>query len=144
MSNSILLALVRLKASFRRLMQELHKPNVLEILLKGLSTVEGKRNKYCPPSINLEQPDILIDGYIANTLLPRAQSFTRPNFKVSRNEPGSAVVPYASGWVVHRPPAPPTTTIAHPYILQPASELKGLAGEKRPTSQQRRELFECK
>ena len=85
---------------------------------------------------NLEQPEILIDGYIANTLLPQgAELYLSQFIKCLEHEPGAAIVPYASGWIVHRPPAPPTISTAYPHEL---------ATEKRATVQQRRELFDCR
>lgn len=94
----------------------------------------------------MEQPDILIDGYVANTLLPEGADYYLSQFiKCLEHEPGSAIVPYASGWIVQRPSAAlAATTAAYPNTFQPASESKALAAEKRPKAQERRELFDCK
>jgi len=83
------------------------------------------------------KPDILIDGYIANTLLPQGTEHYLSHFiKCLEQEPGAALVPYASGWIVERSSAPPPTTTACPHSSEPASESKGLAI-------QRRELYDC-
>jgi hypothetical protein len=92
----------------------------------------------------LEQPDILIDGYIANTLLPQGTEYYLSQFiNCLEHEPGSAIVPYASGWIVQRPSAPSATTTTYPQAFQPAFESKGLSAEKKLKAQQRRELFDC-
>ena len=95
---------------------------------------------YRPTSVsrcNLEQPDILIDGYIANTLLPQGTELYLCHFiNCLEQESGATIVPYTSGWIVQRPSALPTTTGAHPPTSEPADE-------KKLTVQQRRELFDC-
>src|ERR1700733_9393187 len=90
---------------------------------------------------NSGQPDILIDGHIANTLLPQGAEFYLSRFtKYLEQEPGAAIVPYGSGWIVHRPP---TTAGAYPHTLEPASESTEFAAENEPTVQQCREVFDC-
>ena len=85
-----------------------------------------------------DQPDILIDGYIANTLLPQGTEFYLSQYiKCLEHDPGAAIVPYASGWIVHWPSAPPALTTAYPHIS------KELVTEMKPTARQRRELFDC-
>ncbi|KAI9433854.1 hypothetical protein H4582DRAFT_1982946 [Lactarius indigo] len=77
------------------------------------------------------KPDILIDGYIANTLLPQGTEHYLSHFiNCLEQEPGAAIVPYASGWIVQRS-APPQTTTAHIHTRR----------SRRP--KQHRELFDC-
>ena len=80
----------------------------------------------------MEQPDILIDGYIANTLLPRATEIYLSHFiKCLEHNPGTAIVPYTCGWVVQRPSAP-------------APESEALAAEKMSTAHNYYEPFDCR
>lgn len=89
------------------------------------------------------KPNILIDGYIANTLLPQGTEHYLSHFmNCLEQEPDAAIVPYASGWIVQRS-APPPTTAAYTHSSQPVSESKELAAENGPTAQQHRELFDC-
>ncbi|KAF8265340.1 hypothetical protein EI94DRAFT_1702592 [Lactarius quietus] len=138
MPNSISLALVRLKASFRRLLQELHKPDVLGDLLKGRGRTK--------PVLSTIHIALTTTTVVVNVYSPhRGQCYSTFSFLIEPPQHKHILILFClfRHGKCYSSEAPPTTTIAHPYILQPASELKGLAGEKRPTSQQLRELFDC-